>query len=859
MQEIFEACALSRTELISNYKSPTNSHQPPRIYFKFSLNGLDNEMAWGEDHIIHCRSTDGICVSPIIKFGERYIDDSHLSLDAVLAPHTTLKLRLDLREVLDAFRQKGFYTTYNGTKIYRQEFKGAFVAGSMPPLSWNFDRLGYQKDMQLHDADGDGIYDITLTLNPPDEPDVPLRRWELSRDISAYPQYKSDYVLLDALYNLSLEEMEKDVEPDNTFRTGLEWAGVWTRDVSYSAILAMALLRPDIAQNSLLHKVRNNRIIQDTGTGGAYPVSTDRQIWAVAAWEIFKVTGDQEWLRTAYAIIKQTLVDDEHNIYDSETGLVQGESSFLDWREQTYPEWMQPADIYESFCLSTNAVHYGANFVLAQMATLLGDNATAGKYAAIAAKIKTSINAYFWLPEKNYYGQYLYGRLFKILSPRADALGEALCVLFDIAEPEQQQLIIENTPVGAFGIPCISPQIPAIPPYHNNAVWPFVQAFWSLAVAKTGNQTALIHNSSAIYRSTALFLTNKENFVATDGDFAGTVINSDEMLWSLSGNLSLVYKVLFGLTFTTDKLILQPFVSEALKGSHQLTNFHYRQAILNIYLSGFGNKIKSISLDDQILDKPEIPASLTGLHDIRITLADETPEALKINLSCEAFSPATPQVTLQENLLSWQPVPNAVFYKIIKNGREVAKIGAEQLSILLQEAGEYQVIAVDKNNYESFASEPLTRLPTENIWLYEAEDFTEKADFGSTAYSGTGYVEISRNLNTQLCFNLNLPAAGKYALDFRYANGNGPINTNNKCALRTLKTKSHLLGTVVFPQRGDQHWSDWGFSNAIVTYLTAGEQQLCLSFDPANENMDGEINQALLDYLRIIKLLEDGV
>ena len=32
---------------------------------------------------------------------------------------------------------------------------------------------------------------------------------------------------------------------------------------------------------------------------------------------------------------------------------------------------MQPADIFESECLGTNAVHYEANMVLANMATLL--------------------------------------------------------------------------------------------------------------------------------------------------------------------------------------------------------------------------------------------------------------------------------------------------------------------------------------------------------------------------------------------------------------------------------------------------------------------------------------------------------
>lgn len=84
----------------------------------------------------------------------------------------------------------------------------------------------------------------------------------------------------------------------------------------------MAHLQPKVAKYSLLRKVKNQRIIQDTGTGGAYPASTDRIIWAVAAWELYKVTGDQEWLKQAYSIIKNSVDDDLKNAYDQETGLI---------------------------------------------------------------------------------------------------------------------------------------------------------------------------------------------------------------------------------------------------------------------------------------------------------------------------------------------------------------------------------------------------------------------------------------------------------------------------------------------------------------------------------------------------------
>src|SRR5260370_36806783 len=108
-----------------------------------------------------------------------------------------------------------------------------------------------------------------------------------------------------------------------------------------------------------------------------------------------------------------------------------------------------------------------------------------------------------------------------------------------------------------------------------------------MASVKAGNQTSLLRAISAIYRPAALFLTNKENLVATDGDYAGTQINSSNMLWSLSGNIALVYKVLFGIHYNENSLQFMPFVPKALAGERSLEHFKYRKAVLNISMQGF--------------------------------------------------------------------------------------------------------------------------------------------------------------------------------------------------------------------------------------------------------------------------------
>ncbi|UOQ74520.1 alpha-L-rhamnosidase-related protein [Hymenobacter cellulosilyticus] len=852
------ARALSRRELTSNYRSPANAFQSPRISFKFSLNGKDNEMPPGQDHVLVALPAAGgqTLETPVIVFGQQYLDNTAVPAETYLAPNTPLRIRLDLRPLLAAFQQQGFFQLYNGQKLYKDDFKHVFVAGNAAPLSWDFDNLINKPGLELKDPDGNGIYETTVVLNAHSEEKTTAAHWQASLDVAAFPQLTSDYPLLNALYNLALEEAKRAVEPDGTFRTGQEWAGVWTRDISYSIILAQAALQPEVAKTSLLRKVTPaGRIIQDTGTGGAYPCSTDRMIWAVAAWEIYKTTGDEAWLRKVYPIIKNSIEDDVLVAYNPQTGLVRGESSFLDWREQTYPKWMQPVDIYQSESLGTNAVHFEANQVLAQMADQLGQADVAQTARSRAASIKFGINEHLWLEEKGYYGQFRYGRVYQHLSPKAEALGEALTVLFGVAEGSRPQTVVARTPVMDYGIPCIYPQIAGIPPYHNNAVWPFVQSYWGLAAAKVGNEASFLESLMAVARPAALFLTNKENFVASNGDFSGTQINSSNMLWSLSGALGLVYKGLFGMDFQAAGLRFQPLVPQALQGTRRLTGFRYRGAVLNIEMVGFGQGIKSITLDEQPLPDATLPATLTGSHDVRIELPSVALAASAQNKVAHHVAPMTPAVRYTNGQLTWAPVEGARAYQVLRNGQFAARTTTTEFAVPAASCyAEYQVLAIDAQNHESFASEPLAVEAGKLQRVYDLGTGRSKSGKPYQGYTGQGFVEISKTQNKTLAVPVVVAEAGLYAVDFRYANGNGPINTSNKCAIRTLRRGRQLLGTVVLPQRGVDEWSDWGFSNPILVRLEKGLHPLTLTLEAANENMNGEVNQAMLDYLRLTRI-----
>jgi hypothetical protein len=853
IQGKFIAKAINENQISSNYESPANLYQSSDISFKFAINGRDNEMISGQDHHFTVSAVNGYAETPLIVFGQQL--NQLQTKKQYLQPNTKLKVLLDGRDILKQFSQKGFYTCYNGTKIYKQDFKGIYIAGGTLPMIWDFDNLIHKDILLMKDPDGDGIFETELLLNAKKDQKAIANEWKLSKDISAFPQFKSDFVLANAIYNMSLEEMIKAVEPDSTFRTGKEWAGVWTRDISYSIILSMAHLQPQVAKNSLLKKVnKKKRIIQDTGTGGAYPASTDRMIWTVAAWEVFTATGDRAWLELAFEVVKNSIEDDLLNCYDPYTGMVKGESSFLDWREQTYPKWMQPADIFESECLGTNAAHFQANKVLSLMAKALNHSDIATKHEAIAEQIKTGINKWLWLPEKGYYGQFLYGRNNKMVSPRAEALGEALCVLFGIADKQKSASIIASVPQTEFGISCIFPQIPNIPPYHNNAVWPFVQTYWALASAKVGNENAVMESIKSIYRPAALFLTNKENFVADNGDYAGTQINSSNMLWSLSGNLALIQKLIFGISFQVDSLTFHPFVPLNYTGTKTLSNFKYRKATLDINLEGTGNVIQSFSVDGITQPTYKLPSNLVGRHSILIKLKNQPILSKSINKKSNYTSVAAPIVSIDKNLLSWKAIEGAVSYKIFYNAVSIGNTNTTSYPIIANRYGEYQVIALDKKQVPSFASEPVAFYNTNAVIILDAEISNPASNLKYQGFSGKGFVETSKTINSNLEFQVDIKEDGLYAIDFRYANGNGPTNTENKCAIRSLLIDNEKKGTIILPQRGTNEWSNWGFSNSVPLKLKKGSQQIQLSLRDQNDNMNLEINQAMIDFIRITKL-----
>ena len=509
----FTARAVSPTEITSSYESPEESGISQLLHFKLSLNSRDNELPQGKTHDVI------IGADTVFTFGEALSIADSIKADtpAKLDKNTRWTLKVNMNPVLDSFKKRGYYVTPTNDTIFKDDFKGVWVAGSVEPLTWDFENLYGKHDQKLNDR-GDGVYEVTLNLNPDKELQPNKDGWKIDSIAADMPRYKSDQPLVDALYNMAIAEIKSNLRPDSTYRAGKEWDGVWTRDVSYSIYLSLAMLDPENSLRSLRAKLKEGKngtiIIQDTGTGGSWPVSSDRVVWAMAAWEIYKVTGDKSMLDEAIHAIENTLNDDMRVVWNDSYKLMQGEQSYLDWREQTYPKWMQPKDIYESMCLGTNVMFAEAFKVRDAMIAESPDNNTIPMWLGIDKEIANSINNNLWIPNMGYYSEYLYGGVYPIQSQAVDNLGQALAIIFNVANPEMARSIISKTPYTPYGISSVYPQQPDTKPYHNDAVWPFVQAYWNLAAAKARNISAVEKGLAAMFRAAALFGTNKELFVA---------------------------------------------------------------------------------------------------------------------------------------------------------------------------------------------------------------------------------------------------------------------------------------------------------------------------------------------------------
>jgi hypothetical protein len=298
------------------------------------------------------------------------------------------------------------------------------------------------------------------------------------------------------------------------------------------------------------------------------------------------------------------------------------------------------------------------------------------------------------------------------------------------------------------------------------------------------------------------------------------------------------------MSFESEGLRFSPVVPKGFGGVTVLENFKYRAASLSISVEGFGSTVSSATMDGQPLAPVVIPPGTQGNHVLKIIMANDGFERSPLRIADAAVAPKSPVLEQDAAIVHWASVPGALSYIVVMNGERVKEEKGTSFTLPVAESyAEYQVSAVDKNGTHSFLSEPIVVAEHGREMVVQPE-------------GGKSPVDLTRLLNRKVTFRVTLKQPGTYSIDFRYANGSGPINTDNKCAIRTLTVDNKASSAIVFPQRGMNEWSNWGYSSRQQVNLAPGAHELSLTFEPYDENMNGEVNRALLDSLRLTRIYE---
>jgi glycogen debranching enzyme len=275
-------------------------------------------------------------------------------------------------------------------------------------------------------------------------------------------------------------------------------------------------------------------------------------------------------------------------------------------------------------------VYYAAYLAIYEMADILKENGN-DVYLKKAEQLKFNILKNFYNADEHKFSYVIdqYGKLHHY----QEGLGNSFAILFGVIDEKEAAKVIENIHISDYGLASIYPEFayftPDKPGRHNNIVWPFINGFWSLACKKAGRND-IFYNELKNLASLAID-EDKGN-----GDFreiynpytgkpdGGWQLGSHweschHQTWSATAYIAMVLKGLAGMNFEKDGIYFTPYLPEG-KGSIEIKDIHYRNAVLNIKISGSGASIKEFKVNGTTAGSYYLPADLSGTQNIEIVM-----------------------------------------------------------------------------------------------------------------------------------------------------------------------------------------------------------------------------------------------
>jgi hypothetical protein len=431
------------------------------------------------------------------------------------------------------------------------------------------------------------------------------------------PRLDSGQAIHDAAYAKAVRDVADSIS-GGAFVAGESWPTVWVRDAAYAIDLGAGLLHPEVAHATMRGLATPGRPwTQDRCAHfGGWPRLTDSIVGAVGAWACYVATGDLDVLHRGQEATRASLARAEREAYDGT--LFRGCASFMESNSGYPPRFaFRGAKVGATTALSTNVLHYRGYELAARAARLLGDDSDLFEFRA--ASLKQAINDRLWQPDR---GHYAYYEDADGPSDRGEGLGNALAVLWGVADDEQAAAIFGSVPTTRYGLPCLWPRYPLWTRwlvrdeyfYHNGMVWPFVQGYWGWAAASRGAVDVFATELAALAGLAGRAPTFHEFHHPGSGRPGG----SARQLWSAAGYLALVHHGLFGLAFDGTDLRLNPVVPTGFPPV-RLSGFRYRDLILDVTVTGTGTRIARCTVDG-VPAEPVLPATLTGTHRVDLMM-----------------------------------------------------------------------------------------------------------------------------------------------------------------------------------------------------------------------------------------------
>lgn len=782
-------------------------------------------------------------------------------------------------------------------------------AGSNPPLGQSETYTFGADTVTLVTSGQPGARSFTMTSTAPLRDNLPPNGTRTFSDTSGQPYVTSDAPLFDALFSMAIDDArlcEVSSITDGAFNngqgvacscyeTGEKWTYVWTRDTAYAVDLGLFLTDPQRAARSLRFKLSRPlgggplQIVQDTGSGGSWPVSTDRVVWALGARRVLPWLPDGEretFEAEALEAIGTTIAVDRDTVYDAPIGLYRGEQSFLDWREQSYPLWTTTDvnHLAESHALSTNAGHHILLSFGAELAERAGDLETAQRWQTWADDLAASMRNTFWLPETSWFSALTGPTLDQTVLERTELLGLSLTVLEDIATASQAEDAIASYPRAIHGPPVLWPQQPLVPIYHNRGIWPFVTAYGLISAKHVGNDAVMAHDMNSLARGAALNLSNMENFEfltqqawVDDGPYSGPVVNSRRQLWSVAGYLGGVVRGVFGLESDLNGLSFSPLMPSSTRAEwlgqsdrvtlHDLT---FRNASFDITLDlppateeGAPLVLASADLDGKalsIVDGRVDVSETTGSHTLTLTLspAQQAPSDLTVVQDVGRFedfwSPQEPTnltvSTAPSVTLTWDNNETAeTTFNVYRDGSQIAEgltspVYTDTDADLDASSPCYAVASVfTRSGHVSHHTAPVCAWGTADERVIDlglahlaavGPDAQWSVQHGRTHHMDWGGVD-----NRLEVWAFTPELSGEYLIQPIFGNGAGAVNTGITAGVKRIRVfdaDDTLVGNdiVTMPHRGWDNWSEWSGGTFASATLQGGATYRIELTDVAN-------------------------